>query len=81
MTLAEVFLQLNELDDAVILIEENQPKGIITSKDAIHLLHSDCDCSDPAYRHMTAPLDTVGVDLTIVARWITLERNVLSASL
>lgn len=63
--LGDVLAHLVELDDAVIVVEGDRRVGIVTTYDAIRLLQSEVALSDPVARHMSAPLHTVSVDLTV----------------
>lgn len=63
--LSDVLANLVELDDAVIVVEGDRRVGIVTTYDAIRLLQSEVALSDPVARHMSAPLHTVSVDLTV----------------
>ena len=63
--LGEVLAHLVELDDAVIVVEAGKRVGIVTTYDAIRLLQNEVPLNDPVARHMSAPLHTVSVDLTV----------------
>jgi hypothetical protein len=43
--------------------------GIVTTRDAIRLLHDEVALMDPVHVHMSIPLRTVTCDLTWARRW------------
>lgn len=63
--LGDVLANLVELDDAVIVVKAGKRVGIVTTYDAIRLLQNEVSLNDPVARHMSAPLHTVSVDLTV----------------
>lgn len=73
--LGDVLAHLVELDDAVIVVEGDRRVGIVTTYDAIRLLQSEVALSDPVARHMSAPLYTVSVDLTVGKALATLRER------
>lgn len=73
--LGDVLANLVELDDAVIVVRGDRRVGIITTYDAIRLLQSEVALSDPVARHMSAPLHTVSVDLTVGKALATLREK------
>lgn len=73
--LGDVLANLVELDDAVIVVAGDRRVGIVTTYDAIRLLQSEVALSDPVARHMSAPLHTVSVDLTVGKALATLREK------
>lgn len=73
--LAEVLVHLLEPDDAVIVVEDGRGVGIVTTYDAIRLLHDKAALADPVARHMSAPLHTVTYDLTVGEAVATLREK------
>lgn len=73
--LGEVLTHLVELDDAVIVVEAGRQVGIVTTYDAIRLLQNEVALNDPVARHMSAPLYTVSVDLTVGEALATLREK------
>jgi diguanylate cyclase (GGDEF)-like protein len=65
LPLATVLAELVEVDDAVVLTAHALPLGIITTKDAVRLIHDGADFAAPAADYMTAPLQTVSEDITV----------------
>lgn len=63
--LGEVLPRLTEPDDAVIVSEAGRRAGILTTYDAIRLLQVEAPLDDPVSRHMSSPLHTVSLDLTV----------------
>jgi len=73
--IGHVLAQLVDADDAVIVCEEGVGKGIVTTHDAVHLLHGDIDMNEPVHRHMSSPLHTVTDDLTVGEAVATLREK------
>ena len=63
--MSEVFVRLTEVSDAVVVTADERPAGIITTKDAVRLLSRDIPATTTAAECMSAPLETVGPDMTI----------------
>ncbi len=61
----DVLAQMDESDDAVIVVEQGMGIGIVTTQDAIRLLQEDVFMADPVRLHMSSPLHTVTNDLTV----------------
>src|SRR5574340_919672 len=74
-SLGEVLAHLVELDDAVIVVKAGKRVGIVTTYDAIRLLQNELALSDPVARHMSTPLHTVSVDLTVGEALATLRER------
>ncbi len=51
--------------DAVVIMRENRPVGILTAKDAVRLIGGAVSFAEPVERFMSTPLDTVGPTLNI----------------
>lgn len=73
--LGEVLIHLVEPDDAVIVAEGDKGVGIVTTYDAIRLLHDRAALGDPVSRHMSTPLHTVTFDLTVSEAVATLREK------
>jgi diguanylate cyclase (GGDEF)-like protein len=71
--LGDVLANLVELDDAVIVVKAGKRVGIVTNYDAIRLLQNEVSLNDPVARHMSSPLHTVSVDLTVGEALATLR--------
>ncbi len=63
--LAEVLPLLSAPSDAVVVTVAGRPAGIITTKDALHLVDADVPLHSPVASHMSTPLQIVPPDLTI----------------
>lgn len=73
--LGEVLPNLVELDDAVIVVKSGKRVGIVTTYDAIRLLQNEVPLNEPVARHMSAPLHTVSIDLTVGEALETLRQR------
>ncbi len=51
--------------DAVVVMRENRPVGILTTKDAVRLIGAAVSFAEPVERFMSTPLETVGQTLNI----------------
>jgi len=61
---ALLLLAKNRLD-SLIIMSDNNPVGIITTKDAVRLLKNSLDLSLPVVSHMTSPIKSIHEDDTI----------------
>ena len=63
---AKVFKLLQDnSNNAVIIIENKKPIGIITTKDVLRLLQTNCDILSPIKNYMVSPVSTLGHHSTI----------------
>ncbi len=63
---ANVFKLLQDnSNNAIIIIEDKKPLGIITTKDVLRLLQTDCDLSCPIEHYMISPVSTLDYHSTI----------------
>ncbi|QKF80993.1 diguanylate cyclase [Halarcobacter ebronensis] len=52
--------------DSVVIVDEKQnPIGIFTTKDFIHIIHNDYDLEKPVSNYMNSPVETLSDDTTI----------------
>lgn len=63
--IGEVLACLVDQDDAVVVTDREEGAGIVTTRDAIRLLHDEVALTDPVHAHMSVPLRTVASDLTV----------------
>jgi diguanylate cyclase (GGDEF)-like protein len=63
--LQDLYKLFSSPSDAVIIVEENKPKGILTTKDSIRLISANA-CNDSRVEdHMTTPVRTVSCNISI----------------
>ena len=63
--LREVLQQLNTNDDAVVIVKDRKPIGIITTKDAVRLLEDTANLNLPVSQVMSTPLETIKRETSI----------------
>ncbi|WP_018506573.1 diguanylate cyclase domain-containing protein [Thiobacillus thioparus] len=63
--IGDVLACLVDQDDAVVVTKQGVGVGIVTTRDAIRLLHDEVALTDPVHVHMSVPLRTVTCDLTV----------------
>lgn len=66
--------RLVSVDDAVLVLDQRQLVGIVTTRDAIRMLKDGIDTHEPIHRHMTQPVWTIHPQETIKSA-IELIRN------
>lgn len=64
-TLGDALFLLHEASDAVIVMRDGKPAGVITTKDAVRLISGGVALDDPVAEHMTVPLQSVPARITI----------------
>lgn len=73
--LGQALALLVDSDDAVIVLDRGVAVGIVTTQDAIHLLHDGVALTDPLHLHMSSPLHAVTYDLTVAEAVSTLREK------
>ncbi len=64
--LKEIYSQLNAIDEAVVILDDDKrPAGLLSTVDAIALIKEGVDHNEPCSRYMSSPLHTVPADVTI----------------
>ncbi|MDD2684941.1 MAG: diguanylate cyclase [Gallionella sp.] len=73
--LEDVLHHFRTTDDAIIIVEENKPVGIITTRDIFPLLSSGGDVSQPLAYYMTMPVIVTTSHSSIHDALLQLKRN------
>jgi diguanylate cyclase (GGDEF)-like protein len=73
--LGQALALLVDSDDAVIVLDRGTAVGIVTTQDAIRLLHDGVALTDPLHLHMSSPLHAVTYDLTVAEAVSTLREK------
>ncbi len=63
--LSDVFSLLHEPSDAVIVHQEEKAIGILTTKDAIRLIHEGVSLSSPVEYHMSSPVESISAKTSV----------------
>ncbi len=61
----DILHHLGDVENAVIVVEDEAPVGILIAKDALRIIRSRWDIHKPVSEYMSAPVDTVRETLTI----------------
>lgn len=64
-SLSEVFADFEGISDAVVLLDGNEPAGILTTRDAVRLIDAGVSVDEPAAMHMSRPLRTIAPEASI----------------